>query len=191
MAFTFSTSERTALNPLTDTLTARRGEKGATFLVYTSPEHGRHAWAITDDRKGRSAGELLAMAWRIGSIALGGWVFADQFVPTHEHDCTECVFLGAVDRNGRHGDVYACPQGPGTVLVRWSSEPSDNTTTPLSAMMSGRYAWQRDAAEMVALFQGVDLPATFFLTDPRDTLDDPDYSGDKCAAHDSRTCACS
>jgi len=190
MSFTFSTSERTPLNPLTDTLTARKGENGATFLVYTSPEHGRHAWAITDDRKGRSAGELLAMAWRVGSIALGGWTFAVQYVPTHEHDCAKCVFLGAVTSDtGKHGDVYSCPEEPETVLIRWSSRPSDNTTTPLHNAVWNNRAHYREAAEMVADHVGFELPAAFFVTSLWEREDDG--MGGKCADHDSRRCFCS
>jgi hypothetical protein len=169
---TFSTTEPTRLNPLTDTLTARVGEHGKVFLVFESEEHGRHAWPVSEDPKGRDAATLLSLAWKLGEISLGKWQWAEQYVPLHRHDCEQCVFLGAVTSKatGRHGDVWTCPHEPETVIVRWSSEPSDNTTTPLRYAFADSRPWARDAAEVVAMFLGIDLPAGFFLTDPRNAL---------------------
>lgn len=45
--------------------------------------------------------------------------------PKFKHDCPDCMFLG------RHmgTDLYYCPQaGNGTIIVRYSSEPSDNSS---------------------------------------------------------------
>ena len=41
--------------------------------------------------------------------------------PRHAHNCDRCVFLG------RHGpsDVYLCPGGWATVVLRFSSDPLD------------------------------------------------------------------
>lgn len=46
--------------------------------------------------------------------------------PLHKHDCDQCLFLGYSEDETK--DLYFCAQGgvEDTVIVRYSSEPSDN-----------------------------------------------------------------
>jgi hypothetical protein len=48
-------------------------------------------------------------------------------VPTYEHDCTHCTFLGTGEYSGRLYDLYFCKQGhlTPTVIARGSSAPHD------------------------------------------------------------------
>lgn len=42
--------------------------------------------------------------------------------PKYKHTCNKCVFMGAIEIEGRHEDVYCCDE---TVLMRRSDEDSD------------------------------------------------------------------
>ena len=61
-------------------------------------------------------------------------------MPRYEHDCDNCRYLGSLNTdearlnpNAKVGDVYVCVSHKpkvneihsGSLLVRWSSEPSD------------------------------------------------------------------
>ena len=45
--------------------------------------------------------------------------------PQHDHDCNKCNFIGSLDG----ADLYYCPVlgGDASIIVRRSSEPSDNS----------------------------------------------------------------
>jgi len=90
------------LNPLTDTLTARHATRGRVFLVL----NGEDAWDVANDPKGRSPGELLAMAWRVGEIDDTRWTEDADETPQFTHDCDACEFLGRVDVDGRKADAW-------------------------------------------------------------------------------------
>jgi len=45
------------------------------------------------------------------------------------HDCDSCIFLGAIEINQKKGDCYFCPKGMTTVLVRFSDEDGDYTSS--------------------------------------------------------------
>lgn len=55
--------------------------------------------------------------------------------PTHEHDCTECVFLGTTIGGGRIHDLYyhaSVTGGDDTLIARRSSEGADYSSCPVS-----------------------------------------------------------
>lgn len=46
----------------------------------------------------------------------------NKVIQPYEHDCKRCKWVGWMSVGEKLGNVYLCGQ---TVVVRWSSEPSD------------------------------------------------------------------
>jgi hypothetical protein len=53
--------------------------------------------------------------------------FLVPVAPQHEHDCDDCTFLGRMEEV----DLWVCEYSTrATYIARYSSEPSDNASTP-------------------------------------------------------------
>ena len=119
-------SDTIQINVLTDTLTARVGIDGKTFLVL-NPEGEAYAWDTSQDPQGRSAVALLVALWIRGMVNLSNWQDATAVVPQFTHDCATCEFLGRVTG----ADAYLCAgvRGP-SLIVRFSSEGPEYCSMP-------------------------------------------------------------